>query len=239
MSRFVPRWSLWGKDEEPSPDEESVKTGYQDASETSKRASAGSAGPQVGHSERSSLRLAGAEDVVASDGPSGDEPGSRLDSHQPSEGHGRDITFGEDPETGHQGTGKTSRKTSEGVAGAQAGHSQVLPAPVQATEASSEPSEASVGRQRTPCVEEMTLEDFAQAGLIVEVNSAVLGSRVLFVSDNVPDSRLAEAELPIYRAAELRRLAVLKPEPRTLRSLHEVKTIFEGAISDVRPNDED
>ncbi len=84
----------------------------------------------------------------------------------------------------------------------------------------------------------MSLAEFATAGLVVEVRSEVLGGRVLFVSDNVPASRLAGAQWPIYRAAELRRLAVLRPEPRTLRSLHEVKTIFEGTIDDVTPNDE-
>jgi len=83
-------------------------------------------------------------------------------------------------------------------------------------------------------VEEMTLEAFAEAGLILQVRSEVLGSSVLFVSDDVPEAALAGSDLPVYRAAELRKLALLSPAPHSLRGLHDAKTIFEGTITDVQ-----
>ncbi len=93
----------------------------------------------------------------------------------------------------------------------------------------------------TPTLDEvaaMSLDEFAQAGLILRVRSAALDSQVLFVSDNVAESALADEELVVYRASELRKLAVLHPEPHTLRCLHEVKSIFNGVITDVRARDD-
>ncbi|MDA8021138.1 MAG: hypothetical protein MPN21_27185 [Thermoanaerobaculia bacterium] len=84
----------------------------------------------------------------------------------------------------------------------------------------------------------MSLDDFAQAGLILRVRSAALDSQVLFVSDNVAKSALADEELVVYRASELHKPAVLHPEPHTLRCLHEVKSIFNGVITDVRERDD-
>ncbi len=83
-------------------------------------------------------------------------------------------------------------------------------------------------------VAEMTLEAFAEAGLILKVRSEVLGCSVLFVSDDVPEAAIAGYDIPIYRAAELRKLALLNPAPHSLRGLHDAKTIFEGTITDVR-----
>lgn len=83
-------------------------------------------------------------------------------------------------------------------------------------------------------VADMTLDEFAQAGLTVRVWSEVLGSHVLFASDNAPDPAPTDSDLPVYRASELRKLALLDPEPQALRCLHEVKTIFKGDISDVQ-----
>ena len=80
----------------------------------------------------------------------------------------------------------------------------------------------------------MSLDLFAQAGLIVRVRSEVLGCQILFVSDNVPEAALTDADLPVYRAAELRKLALLHPEPHHLRGLHDAKTIFDGTITDVQ-----
>lgn len=84
----------------------------------------------------------------------------------------------------------------------------------------------------------MTLDDFAAAGLIVRVWSKLLGSEVLFVSDDVPDDALAGTDLPVYRTNELRKLAILRPPPRNLHRIHDVKTIFSGAIADVWPRDD-
>ena len=87
-------------------------------------------------------------------------------------------------------------------------------------------------------IEAMDLATFARADLILQVHSRLLGNDVLFVSDNVAESVLAGEELVVYRASELRKLAVLYPEPHTLRCLHEVKSIFNGVITDVRARDD-
>lgn len=89
-----------------------------------------------------------------------------------------------------------------------------------------------------PEIAAMRLSDFARAGLIARVRSNVLGSEVLFVSDNVPETALEGTDLPVYRAAELRKLAILRPPPRTLQVVHDVKTIFNGVITDVRERDD-
>lgn len=79
----------------------------------------------------------------------------------------------------------------------------------------------------------MKLDDFAQAGLIVQVFSDRLGTRALFVSDNVPESKLEGRPEVIYRASELKKLAKIPPDPEHLRDVHMVKEIFGGAIRDV------
>ncbi|NJL27405.1 MAG: hypothetical protein HC897_05670 [Thermoanaerobaculia bacterium] len=79
----------------------------------------------------------------------------------------------------------------------------------------------------------MTLEEFARAGLKLRVHSQVLGCDVLFISDNVPDDEIDARGLPVYRAHELRKLALLKPRPHSLRCIHEVKTVFGGTVEDV------
>ena len=83
----------------------------------------------------------------------------------------------------------------------------------------------------------MTLGEFAKAGLVVRISSSVLDAEVLIVSDDVPDSALSGLDSSIYRARELRKLAILRPSPRALQCIHDVKTIFHGAITDVRPRD--
>ncbi|NJL27148.1 MAG: hypothetical protein HC897_04300 [Thermoanaerobaculia bacterium] len=79
----------------------------------------------------------------------------------------------------------------------------------------------------------MSLDEFALAGLKVQIHSRVLGREVLFVSDNVADGDIDSNGLTVYRADELRKLAVLKPKPRSLRTLHEVKSVFSGTIEEV------
>jgi hypothetical protein len=72
----------------------------------------------------------------------------------------------------------------------------------------------------------MTLDEFAQAGLVVEVVSRVLDEVVLFASDNAvldPGERRV-----VYRAEELRE--VLNYQPEDLVSVHNVKKVFGGTI---------
>jgi hypothetical protein len=116
-------------------------------------------------------------------------------------------------ETGSQGTSKTSRSPFAGFAGPLGERCKDL---------------GSAGA----AVAAMDLETFSQAGLIVRVRSKVLGTTVLFVSNNVPEAALAETIFPVYRASELRKLATLKPAPRSLQTIHDAKTIFEGVITD-------
>jgi hypothetical protein len=81
-------------------------------------------------------------------------------------------------------------------------------------------------------VRALPLEDFALAGLVVEVRSDVLGETVIFASD---DARVDPGELwPVYRARELRVLLGLT-DPRELRRIHEVKRTFRGTITDASP----
>jgi hypothetical protein len=78
----------------------------------------------------------------------------------------------------------------------------------------------------------MRLDDFARAGLVVTVNSEVLGERVLFASDN---ARVDPGELrPVYRAHELRALLGLS-DTRELRRIHAIKRTFRGTITDTSP----
>ncbi|MDY7091578.1 MAG: hypothetical protein SX243_01255 [Acidobacteriota bacterium] len=67
----------------------------------------------------------------------------------------------------------------------------------------------------------------------MRVRSSILGQDVLFVSDNVPEAAIAHRGLTVYRARELRKLAILGPSPRSLKTIHDAKTIFDGVITDV------
>lgn len=72
----------------------------------------------------------------------------------------------------------------------------------------------------------MRLDDFARAGLVIEVWSERLGEIVLFASDNTatdPGERRC-----IYRAAELRE--TLRFDAVSLRRVHQVKHLFRGII---------
>ena len=80
----------------------------------------------------------------------------------------------------------------------------------------------------------MKLDDFARAGLIVQVRSEVLDADVLFVSDNVPESKLRDRPEVVYRAHELKKLSRVPPDPSGLRTVHMVKEIYGGTIEDVR-----
>jgi hypothetical protein len=78
----------------------------------------------------------------------------------------------------------------------------------------------------------MRLEDFARAGLVVEVWSTVLDEAVVLASD---DARIDPGEQrTVYRAHELRVLLGLTT-PQELRRVHEVKKLFRGTITDASP----
>ena len=125
-------------------------------------------------------------------------------------------------ETRDQTASKTSKSPFAGFAGSQPPRS----------------GEKSGGGDLAAGVAAMTLDEFATAGLVLRVRSTVLGCEVLFVSDDVPEEDLRDRDLPVYRAAELRKLAICCPRPRDLQRLHDVKTIFNGTIADVRPRDD-
>jgi TubC N-terminal docking domain len=73
---------------------------------------------------------------------------------------------------------------------------------------------------------EMSLEEFAGAGLVVEVWSGDLDEAVVLASD---DAVVDPGELRVvYRAAELRGLVGV--QPRDLRNLHDIKKTFRGSI---------
>ncbi len=80
----------------------------------------------------------------------------------------------------------------------------------------------------------MKLNDFARAGLVVKVESEVLGTELLLVSDNVPRSQLEGCTEVVYRARELKKLARLPPDPPQLRTVQMVKEILGGTILGVQ-----
>lgn len=73
----------------------------------------------------------------------------------------------------------------------------------------------------------MSIEEFAQAGLIVTVDSAALGERVIFASDNAPVGEQLGG-LTAYRAAELTQLANMTPEQ--LQNIHVLKKSFRATV---------
>ena len=80
---------------------------------------------------------------------------------------------------------------------------------------------------------DMTLDDFATAGLVVEIYSEILGQDVLFVSDNVADEDIEAEGRVTYRAAELRKLESMRPSADGLKSIHTVKDIFGGSVVEI------
>ena len=87
--------------------------------------------------------------------------------------------------------------------------------------------------QEHEAIAALSLDELAQAGLVIRIHSTVLGTDVLFVSDNVPDEVIQAQDLPVYRAHELEKLASLRPAPHDLRRIHEVKEVFKGTIAAV------
>lgn len=85
-------------------------------------------------------------------------------------------------------------------------------------------------------VEEMTLEAFSRAGLVVRVKSRLLEEEVLVVSDDVKDLDVWDG-LVVYRADELLRLVHLPVE--CLRAVHRMKKTFSGTVTDAKHEEVD
>lgn len=82
-------------------------------------------------------------------------------------------------------------------------------------------------------VSQMSLDEFADAGLVLTVHSRLLDDTVLLASDNasVPEGRRV-----VYRAAELRILDRLGADG--LRHLHRFKRLLGGTVRSVEPRSE-
>jgi len=83
-------------------------------------------------------------------------------------------------------------------------------------------------------VAEMPLEQFARAGLIVEVDSAILGQRVWFVSGEAEIQRLLRQGIGrgnIYSVVELMSLLSLPGlNNEAVKSVHVAKLLFDGTV---------
>ncbi|MEM8995938.1 MAG: hypothetical protein AAGF23_14220, partial [Acidobacteriota bacterium] len=84
-------------------------------------------------------------------------------------------------------------------------------------------------------VADMPLDEFAEAGLIVTVESAVVDQEIVFASDNVKPDAVANRGV-VYRAAELRELGKVQIEESALRLVHDIKSIFGGSVLSVEPD---
>jgi hypothetical protein len=83
----------------------------------------------------------------------------------------------------------------------------------------------------------MPISEFARAGLVVKIYSGELGCEVLLASDNVPDSEIPDPGLAVYRADEMRKLALWRPDPADLRRVHAVKEVFRVYDATIRSID--
>jgi len=83
-------------------------------------------------------------------------------------------------------------------------------------------------------VAEMPLDRFARAGMIVEVDSAILGQRVWFVSGEAEVQRLLRQGIGrgnIYSAVELMSLLSLPGlNNEAVKSVHVAKRLFDGTV---------
>lgn len=75
----------------------------------------------------------------------------------------------------------------------------------------------------------MTLSEFEKAGMVLKINSRVLGEIVFFVSDD----KAVPGDLPegatYYTAGELQALINQKVQSDSLRIIHQAKKVFDNA----------
>lgn len=76
--------------------------------------------------------------------------------------------------------------------------------------------------------EEWTLDQLDRSPTPLVVLSTLLGTEVLFAPDAWPVP--AAEKRPVYRVSELRKLAILAPEPRALLTINELKIVFGGQV---------
>ena len=89
-------------------------------------------------------------------------------------------------------------------------------------------------RQIPDKIEDMSLSDFFNSGLVRKVESKVLGETVLWAADNAevpPDN-----DLVVYRASELRQL--LGRSPEEMRQIHAAKVALDGETVILGPEKE-
>lgn len=132
-------------------------------------------------------------------------------------------------ETGNQPTAKTAKRVFGSFGSAQNPQSRRL------FEVTEERDLATATPPMPDPIAAMSLDEFATAGLVLLVESRLVGGRVLFVSDDVPDEKIGDEHLPAYRAWELKKLLAYPLNPKTLRTLNVAKTIFraEGATVEI------
>lgn len=75
-------------------------------------------------------------------------------------------------------------------------------------------------------VQNMPLDTFAGANLVLKVASKVLGEDILFVSSDETAKKLKDEGFIVYTAQELKTIVRLNPSPETLKAIHEVKNVF-------------
>jgi hypothetical protein len=80
-------------------------------------------------------------------------------------------------------------------------------------------------------VANMSLASFANKKIVAKVQSSVLGKTVIFASDNA-FLKEEDKEVGVYRASELRLIAVMEPDAETLKAIDRVKSIFNGRVID-------
>ena len=134
-----------------------------------------------------------------------------------------------DSETGNLQACKTCKSPFAGFAGSEGGHSVEFTGALDHSEMAATPSPGKVAAMR--------LSAFADAGLVIHVHSEALDREVLFVSDNVPESKLEGRPEVVYRAHELKKLARIPPDPAGLRTVQMVKEIFGATIQGIRQKD--
>jgi len=81
------------------------------------------------------------------------------------------------------------------------------------------------------CIPGITLTEFARRDIAVEIYSDILGCNLWLCSNNemVTQIRRDDPEKICYTLKELQHLLTLNPSPKSLKTIHEVKTIYPGS----------
>ena len=109
------------------------------------------------------------------------------------------------PETHNHGTAKTDKRAFGGFGG---------------------PLDAVLGVD----LEALSVAAFASAGLILEVDSSVLGGRILLASDNTPGELTEDWEPHVFRGSDLWNLVPLRAPCGHRCTVADLLTIFGGTL---------